>query len=212
MSLQLQTDQLVRGATGPVELKLHLGCGNNILAGWLNTDSTPSPTSDYLDCTARLPFVDGCLAAVFCEHLIEHMEKPNALSMVREIFRVLRPGGMFRVVTPSLEAFAQMVLDPDGAASRLYLDFYRRFSGDARAEISDAVNSIFYLHGHRHVYRQTELVAMLAEAGFAELRPLAAGGYGDPVFDGVDGHGKVIGGEVNAVEAFAVEARKPVQS
>jgi hypothetical protein len=119
---------------------------------------------------------------------------------------------MFRAVTPSLEAFAQMVLDPESAASRLYLDFYRRFSGDARAEISDAVNSIFYLHGHRHVYREPELVAMLAEAGFVELRPLAAGSYGDPVFDGVDGHGNVIGSDVNAVEAFAIEGRKPVQS
>jgi predicted SAM-dependent methyltransferase len=211
MSLQLQTDHLLRNAAGPVDLKLHLGCGSNMLAGWLNTDSTPSPIADYLDCTTRLPFVDGCLAAVFCEHLIEHLEKPSAQSMVREVFRVLRPGGVFRVVTPSLEAFAQMVLDPEGAASCLYLDFFRRFSGNSQAEISDAANSIFYLHGHRHIYRKAELTAMLAEAGFAELRPLATGSYGDPVFDGVDGHGKVIGSEVNAVEAFAIEGRKPAQ-
>jgi ubiquinone/menaquinone biosynthesis C-methylase UbiE len=212
MSLQLQTDQLVKSAAGPVDLKLHLGCGSNMLAGWLNTDSTPSPIADYLDCTARLPFVDGCLAAVFCEHLIEHLEKPGAQFMMREVFRVLRPGGVFRVVTPSLEAFAQMVLEPEGAAACLYLDFYRRFSGNLQAEISDAVNSIFYLHGHRHVYRKAELIAMLAEAGFAELRPLAAGSHGDPVFDGVDGHGGVIGSDINAVEAFAIEGRKPVPS
>jgi hypothetical protein len=53
---------------------------------------------------------------------------------------------------------------------------------------------------------------MCAEAGFAEPRPLAAGNYDDPVFDGVDGHGKAIGNKVNANEAFAIEGRKPALS
>jgi predicted SAM-dependent methyltransferase len=210
MSLQLQTVQLLQSAGGSTELKLHLGCGSNILPGWLNTDISPSPSSDYLDCTARFPFVDACLAAVFCEHLIEHFAKTSAIQMVREVFRVLRPGGLFRVVTPSLEAFAQMTLNPKSETSLKYLDFVRRFTGSPQAEISDAINSIFYLHGHRHIYAKAELDAMLAEAGFGELYHLAAGNYSDPIFAGVDGHGKAVGTEINAIEAFAVEARKPL--
>src|SRR5207249_3407096 len=101
MSLVLQAQTL-----GP-DVKLHLGCGVNVLPGWLNTDRTPAaPHIDYLDCAQPLPFHDNSIAAVFNEHMIEHIEKPRALAMIQEVFRVLRPHGLFRVVTPCMENFA----------------------------------------------------------------------------------------------------------
>jgi predicted SAM-dependent methyltransferase len=204
VSLALQVRQA--GA----DVKLHLGCGTNRLAGWVNTDLMPAaPDIDFLDCSRRMPFHDNSLAAVFCEHLIEHIEKPQGVAMVREVFRVLRPGGLFRIVTPSLENFARMALEPEWPDAQRYLAWFREAHRKPEAEIADVVNMVFYGYGHRHVYGEAELAALLTSVGFTDLRKMRASTYGAPLFDGVDGHGKVVGDDVNGIEAFAIEARKP---
>jgi predicted SAM-dependent methyltransferase len=203
MSLQIQIDQLLaKGA----DLKLQLGCGDNLLPGWINTDSHPGAKGDFLDCTARLPFDDASLAVVFSEHMIEHIEKSQAVALIREIYRSLRPNGAIRIVTPSFDNIAQMIAQPEGPDAVRYLEFYRRRSRDERADIADACNLLFYGYGHRHLFRHDELRLMLANAGFGEINVMAAGTFCNPVFNGVDAHGRVIGQEVNAIEAFAAEA------
>jgi len=208
MTLQLQVERLMSGTSGAPELKLQLGCGTNLLAGWLNTDSAPLPGADYLDFTKPFPFFDEVFAAVFCEHTIEHIEKSDAARMIGEVFRVLRPGGQFRIVTPSLETFCRLMLEPTSAPSQKYLEFVRRFSNNPNAGSADAMNLIFYGHGHRHIYTAAELAQLVQQAGFSSARVMAAGTYGNAVFQGIDGHGRVVGEDINAIEAFALEAVK----
>ena len=50
----------------------------------------------------RLPFPDGHFDGVYCSHLIEHFGPNDALAILREIDRVLRPGGVFLIRTPLL--------------------------------------------------------------------------------------------------------------
>jgi len=209
MSLKLELDRLIEGKSDPVELKLQLGCGANLLAGWINTDSAPVPDADFLDFNQQFPFVDNSFTAVFCEHTIEHVGKPEAMRMIGEVFRVLRPAGVFRVVTPSLENFSRLVLEPNSPAAQKYLAFFRRYLNNQNADIADAMNLIFYGHGHRHIYMAQELAGMLMRAGFTNVRAMPAGTYGFPIFNGVDGHGRVIGTDINAIEAMAMEAAKP---
>src|SRR5262249_45743128 len=128
MTLKLQVDHLV--AANTAEIKLQLGCGHNLLPGWVNTDREPVPSADYLDFTRPFPFVDNALDAVFCEHTIEHIEKAEAARMIGEVFRVLKSGGVFRIVTPSLENFCRMALEPQSPVAQKYLSFHRRYTGD----------------------------------------------------------------------------------
>ena len=54
--------------------KLHIGCGSNILDGWLNSDYYPPLASVlHLDATKRFPFEDNTFDYVFSEHVIEHI-------------------------------------------------------------------------------------------------------------------------------------------
>jgi SAM-dependent methyltransferase len=207
MSLKLQVDHVAASTAGP--LKLQLGCGLNLLPGWINTDSQPVATADYLDFTRPFPFAADAFDAAFCEHTIEHIEKTEALKMIAEVFRVLKPGGRFRVVTPSLENFCRLALEPQSPVAQTYLAFHRRYTGDAQATIADAINRIFYAHGHRHIYALNELALVLQQAGFMEIKAMPAGTYGHSIFQDVDGHGRIIGAEINAIEAMALEAAKP---
>jgi len=48
------------------------------------------------DCTVKLPFDDGQFDAVFSSYLLHELDE-SALSMMLEVFRVLKPGGSFVV-------------------------------------------------------------------------------------------------------------------
>ena len=74
--------------------KLQLGSGTNLLNDWLNTDcSLFFPSNCFLDVTRPFPFKDGTFEYVFSEHLIEHLTYPQGVSMLKESYRVLKPGG-----------------------------------------------------------------------------------------------------------------------
>jgi hypothetical protein len=206
VSLELQVEKL-DALGGP--LKLQLGCGHNELPGWLNTDSAPSLGADYVDVSRPLPFNDASFAAVFCEHTIEHLPKLEGQRMAAEVFRVLQPGGAFRVATPRLEHLCRMVLEPDSTMARMYLSFVQAFTKDPQASIADAMNLLFYGHGHRHLYTEPALVDLLRRIGFVDIVAMAGGTYGNPIFNGVDGHGRMVGDVINSIETMAIEARKP---
>jgi predicted SAM-dependent methyltransferase len=85
----------------PEELKLHLGCGSFRLAGWVNIDYPPADL--VLDLGWDLPFQEGCITYAYLAHVLEHFDYPfEALALVKEVHRVLAPGGVLRVVVPDI--------------------------------------------------------------------------------------------------------------
>ena len=83
--------------------KLHLGASNSVLRGWLNSDLFPTREGViYLDVTRRFPFANNTFDYVFSKHLIEHIDYDDASAMLRECYRVLKPGGRVRIATINL--------------------------------------------------------------------------------------------------------------
>lgn len=185
-----------------------MACGNNILPQWVNTDLSPQDGASSMDFTKPFPFPDACFDAAFCEHSIEHISKGEARFMCGEVYRVLRDRGCFRVVTPSLEKIAKMALLENSDETKYYLNWYRNWNKEPEASVSDAINAMFYKHGHRHLYLKSELSDLLFSAGFRNLEFYETNKYGDAIFNGVDGHGRVIGEKINAAESIAVEVVK----
>lgn len=210
MSLKLQVDEQLK-SPGAI-LKLQLGCGHNILPGWINTDSEPAPLANYLDFRRPFPFSANLFNAVFCEHTIEHVTKDEGRGMLAEVFRVLKPGGLFRVVTPSLDKMFKMMLDPGAPQSQQYLNWFRGYVKNPQATLTDSINLAFYGHGHRYLYTNDELVSALHAAGFRSLAMMPGGTYRDSIFNEVDGHGRIVGDAINALETVAVECIKPADA
>lgn len=131
-----------------------------------------------------------------------------AADMIAEMFRTLRPGGVMRIVTPDLTTFAQIALNNSSPTAIEYLGQLREFLGDPTINTCDAVNQIFYGHGHRYIYSPSELSAVLHKAGFRKLQETRGGLYSNPIFEGVDGHPKIVGERMNEIEAFCIEAYK----
>lgn len=83
---------------------LNLGCGSRFHPDWINVDNF---SSDHCiqpyDLRKGIPFQENAFDVVYHSHLLEHFPKDEALSFMKECYRVLKPGGIIRVAVPDLE-------------------------------------------------------------------------------------------------------------
>jgi hypothetical protein len=91
--------------------RVNLGCGNCFHREWVNLDATPlSPEVMSCDIRQRLPFDDEAVDVIYHSHVLEHLTTHEGEALLRECARVLRRGGMMRVVVPDLERIARAYL------------------------------------------------------------------------------------------------------
>jgi predicted SAM-dependent methyltransferase len=187
--------------------KINVGAQTNRIPGWLNVDVLTFPGVTFMDATKRWPFPNNTFEALLCEHMIEHVSKAKGELLLREAFRTIAPAAPIRLITPNMLSFARIALDPGGPDAEIYLRFLRHRHPNVSAY--DAVNMIYYGYGHKHVYSPDELAGMMRQCGFVGVKETQPGRPIDPVFENVEGHPHILGVEANAVEAFALEGRKP---
>jgi predicted SAM-dependent methyltransferase len=109
LSRQLESLK-VNARTG--EHKLHIGCGEALLEGWINIDVYPAPLS--MNVLWGLPFADGSVRYIFVSHLLEHLFFPRDVApFLAEIHRVLAPQGIVRIVVPDIEQCIEAYINED---------------------------------------------------------------------------------------------------
>jgi SAM-dependent methyltransferase len=112
--------------------------GVDVDAGALRVARSACPRAGYvLADGARLPFVDGAFHVAVCTEVLEHVADPAAC--VRELERVLAPGGRLAVSVPT--TFTE--------------DLFWRFPGYAPTP-----------GGHLRIFRTGELARLLRAHGF----------------------------------------------
>ena len=84
--------------------KLNFGCGSRISPDWINIDfHSTVPGVQRANLLAGFPFEDSFFDAVYSSHVLEHFTPSQALSLMTECYRVLKPNGILRTVVPDLE-------------------------------------------------------------------------------------------------------------
>ncbi|HEU4703024.1 MAG TPA: methyltransferase domain-containing protein [Conexibacter sp.] len=147
---QLPTDGSVR---------LHLGCGWAHKPDWVNVDLFATSADVVWDLRHGIPLPDNTVAAIFHEHMLEHLSLRDGHLLAQECLRVLAPGGVLRIGVPDaglcIDSYAGKA-DPDWAQSRP--------TGML------AVQALFYEHGHQSMWDGETLTRALLAAGFADAR------------------------------------------
>lgn len=93
------------------EQLLNVGCGRCYHPEWTNIDLVAcGPAVRQYDLRRGLPYEPDSFDAVYHSHVLEHLTPDDAAKMLAECKRVLRPGGVLRVVVPDLEGIARTYL------------------------------------------------------------------------------------------------------
>ncbi len=91
---------------------LNFGCGSALHPEWINLDSSAAaPDVVAHDLRHALPFPSDSFDAAYGSHVLEHLEPDAASRLLRECNRILRPGGILRIVVPDLETIARLYLE-----------------------------------------------------------------------------------------------------
>lgn len=150
---------------------LNVGCGNKFHTDWVNVDMrSNSPHVLERNLIKGIPFPDNSFNVVYHSQVLEHIPKENAPFFIKECFRVLRPGGILRVVCPDLENIVeeyrkylhQNLNDPTPASEANYdwimLELFdqtvRNSTGGMMADHlrrPDIINEDYVLHRTGHV-------------------------------------------------------------
>lgn len=87
---------------------LNIGCGYHYHNDWTNLDF--ASTGDQViahNLLAGIPFNNESFEVVYHSHVLEHFLKEDAIRLLKECNRVLKPNGIIRIAIPDLEQIAR---------------------------------------------------------------------------------------------------------
>lgn len=127
----------------------------------------------YANVARRIPHDDHSVDVVYCSHMLEHLDRAEAELFLREVRRVLIPGGIVRLVVPDIRLLVTEYLtsgDADILVERTLLAVPRQRSTVARAKAL-----IAGAREHMWMYDGPSLANLLDDVGFVEPQILPPG-------------------------------------
>lgn len=112
-------------------LYVQYGCGWCAPEGWRNFDASPTlrferlpvigklytfndsrfpENVDYGDIVVGLPISSESCKGIYCSHILEHLSLDDFRVALRNTYRMLQTGGIFRLVMPDLEYFIKQYI------------------------------------------------------------------------------------------------------
>jgi SAM-dependent methyltransferase len=107
---------------------LYIGGAGSVVDGYVNVDLFALPGVDVVASAEKLPFRSNLFQRVECDAVLEHVEDPGGV--MREIERVLAPGGFAHVVAPFCHPFHEYPRD------------FRRFTPDGLRQLAGSLEVV----------------------------------------------------------------------
>jgi SAM-dependent methyltransferase len=186
------------GAAGGAEaavVRLNWGCGPCARAGWLNADVRALPGVDVPgDIRDGLPLPDDSVAYAVGIHVLQDLSYLDVVPALRELRRVLRPGGVLRLGLPDLDRALAAYRRDDPA--------YFYVPDDEVAHIgSKLVVQIIWYGSVRTPFTVDFVAELLGKAGFARVARCRFG-------ETHTAHAEIVTLDNRERESFFVEAWK----
>ena len=156
------------------------------------------------DVVRGLPVADRSCDGVYASHVLEHLSRDDFDTALGETFRILKPGGTFRLVVPDLQAAAEAYAAAKGAPDAADRFMRTTSLGIDKRRRGLAGPLIELLSNARHLWMwdYAGLADALAAHGFTDIRRADFNDGSDPAFREVEQADRF-------EDAVCVEARRP---
>jgi len=128
---------------------------------------------EYGDATKGLPIRDEAVEVLYSSHMLEHLDRREAVLFLKEARRVLAPGGVIRLAVPDIRKLAEQYVSGGDAdafveSTLLWTSTPRTFPERLRFLIVGSRN-------HRWMYDGSSLSKLLSQHGFINVKVLDPG-------------------------------------
>lgn len=167
------------------------------------------------DLARPLPFPSGSFAAVYSSHTLEHLYLAETQALLREVVRVLEPGGIARMVVPDLRAWVDDYLgtrsvdwppeefEPRTPADRLNRNLLlRTWNRPRTSRLRGLLGVKSDLHSHKWMFDGESLAWHMRDAGLVDVEPRGYLESRIPGIADVEKPGRIEGGQGVAVEGM----------
>ena len=137
-------------------MKLHLGCGQRYIAGYVHIDAIDYPHVDHVTTIDNLSFIpSGSVEVIYNCHVLEHFKRTEVARVLKEWNRILQPDGVLRISVPDFDKLCEV---------------YQRHK-----KLDMVVGALFgrgdYLYNiHYNVFDFDSLKTLLEKAGFTNIQ------------------------------------------
>jgi predicted SAM-dependent methyltransferase len=205
-------------------LNINIGCGHKAATDWKNFDSSPTLLLEKIpilsklfkinentfpknvlfgDITKKILCEPNAAENIYCSHTLEHMSREEMIIALNNIFIMLKPGGVFRVVVPSLESRIKKYHENNDAD--LFMDSLH-MGEKFKNNFIDKIRSIFGNSKHKWMYDDVTLHKHLKNAGFRNIRKCFFLDSKKECFSNVEQYSRFL--EPGLLEATAYQATK----
>jgi predicted SAM-dependent methyltransferase len=143
-------------------MKLHLGCWHRYIPGFIHVDLCDMEHIDYKSSIDNMPmFKDNSASIIYSSHSFEYFDRNEAVSVLREWYRILKPNGVLRIAVPDFESLNKIYLET-GKIENILGPLY----GHMKIMTNEGERSIH----HKTAYTFESLSQILLENNFSEIR------------------------------------------
>jgi predicted SAM-dependent methyltransferase len=153
---------------------LYLGCGHDRMKGFthieVNAGKNKSGLPDIIaDITGRIPLPDGSCELIFSRATMEHLSYPELLNCLLESHRLLRRGGVVRMVVPDLEKYVE------DYQNKVYDPKLRELYGMPNDNYEETFVARIMYFDHRYNHTVGTMRRALEKAGFENVKRVLPG-------------------------------------
>jgi len=152
----------------PDLLKVHLGCGPNVMPGWVNVDYNPDFNPEVVaDLHEPFPFDSDTVDFIHSEGCLCQFDLESGYRFLNECFRILKPGGVMRLLSPDLRQLVRRYINGVDNNDNGLVDLWNREVGiPLKTDTLAEVLNVGIRDLHNFVYDEDMLARVLQDCGF----------------------------------------------
>jgi predicted SAM-dependent methyltransferase len=177
-------------------VRLNWGCGSHVARGWINSDIKKAPGIDLVaDIRDGLPMATGSIDYAVSVHALPELQYAALVPALRELHRVLKPGGVLRLVLPDLDR--AIAAYEEGNA-----DYFKVDPEEAGSLSARFILHILWYGYSKSLFTPEFTKELLSKAGFEQIEVCS-------YRNSKSGFGRITELDNREDESFYLEGRKP---